>query len=169
MVATSTRHRLVTRSDFDGLVCADLMKELRMIDDILFVHPKDMQDGKVAVTDNDITTNLPYVAGVHLAFEHYSSEKVRNQVRRDNPIIDPNAPSAARVVYEYYSGAERFSPISEEMMEAVDQADWAQFSLDEVLHPTGWTLLNFLMDARSGLGRFRNFRVSKLYPDDAAD
>jgi nanoRNase/pAp phosphatase (c-di-AMP/oligoRNAs hydrolase) len=160
MVATSTRHRLVTRSDFDGLVCAVLMKDMKMIDDILFVHPKDMQDGKVAVTDNDITTNLPYVEGVHLAFDHHSSETVRNQGRRDNYIIDPNAPSAARVVYQYYGGAERFPSISQEMMVAVDKADSAQFSIDEVLNPTGWTLLNFLMDARTGLGRFRDFRVS---------
>jgi nanoRNase/pAp phosphatase (c-di-AMP/oligoRNAs hydrolase) len=136
------------------------MKDMKMIDDILFVHPKDMQDGKVAVTDNDITTNLPYVEGVHLAFDHHSSETVRNQGKRDNYIIDPNAPSAARVVYDYYGGAKRFPTISQEMMVAVDQADSAQFSVEEVLNPTGWTLLNFLMDARTGLGRFRDFRVS---------
>jgi nanoRNase/pAp phosphatase (c-di-AMP/oligoRNAs hydrolase) len=160
MVATSTRHRLVTRSDFDGLVCAVLMKDMKMIDDILFVHPKDMQDGKVAVTDNDITTNLPYVEGVHLAFDHHSSETVRNQGKRNNYIIDPNAPSAARVVYDYYGGAERFPSISKDMMVAVDKADSAQFTIDEILNPTGWTLLNFLMDARTGLGRFKDFRVS---------
>lgn len=160
MVATIARHRLVTRSDFDGLVCAVLMKEMRMIDDILFVHPKDMQDGKVKVTANDITTNLPYVEGVHLAFDHHSSETIRNQETRDNHIINPNAPSAARVVYDYYGGASRFPNIAEEMMVAVDKADSAQFTIDEVLNPTGWTLLNFLMDARTGLGRFKEFGVS---------
>jgi nanoRNase/pAp phosphatase (c-di-AMP/oligoRNAs hydrolase) len=160
MVTTSTRHRLVTRSDFDGLVCAVLMKELKMIDDILFVHPKDMQDGKVEVTANDITTNLPYVEGVYLAFDHHSSETVRNQGTHDNHIINPDAPSAARVVYDYYGGASKFPRVSEDMMIAVDKADSAQFTLEDVLHPTGWVLLNFLMDARTGLGRFREFRVS---------
>ena len=65
------KFRLVTRSDFDGLVCAVLLKDLDMIDDILFVHPKDMQDGKIDITENDITTNLPYVEGCHLAFDHH--------------------------------------------------------------------------------------------------
>lgn len=160
MIATTTRHRLVTRSDFDGLVCAVLMKEMDLIDDIMFVHPKDMQDGKVDVNRNDITTNLPYVEGVHLAFDHHSSEMLRNQGQRDNHIIDPQSPSAARVVYNYYGGAANFPNISNEMMTAVDQADSAQYSQEEVLHPQGWTLLNFLMDARTGLGRFKDFRIS---------
>lgn len=160
MVATSTRYRLVTRSDFDGLVCAVLMKELNLIDEITFVHPKDMQDGKIAVTSNDITTNLPYVEGVHLAFDHHSSETLRNADHYPNHIINPEAPSAARVVYEYFGGASRFPKVSQDMMVAVDKADSAQFSIEEVLHPTGWTLLNFLMDARTGLGRFKEFRVS---------
>ena len=160
MLATTTRHRLVTRSDFDGLVCAVLMKEMDLIDDIMFVHPKDMQDGKVDVNGNDITTNLPYVEGVHLAFDHHSSEMLRNQGQRDNHIIDPQAPSAARVVYTYYGGATRFPHISAEMMAAVDKADSAQYTKEEVLHPEDWTLLNFLMDARTGLGRFKDFRIS---------
>ena len=160
MVATKTRHRLVTRSDFDGLVCAVLMKEMDLIDDIMFVHPKDMQDGKVEVSSSDITTNLPYVEGVHLAFDHHSSEMIRNQSQRDNHIIDPQAPSAARVVYNYYGGSAKLPHISDEMMMAVDQADSAQYCQADVLNPQGWTLLNFLMDARTGLGRFRDFRIS---------
>lgn len=160
MVATKIQHRLVTRSDFDGLVCAVLMKEMDLINDIMFVHPKDMQDGKVNVNDDDITTNLPYVEGVHLAFDHHSSEMLRNQGERDNHIIDPQAPSAARVVYNYYGGAACFPAISNEMMLAVDQADSAQYTQEEVLHPKDWTLLNFLMDERTGLGRFKDFRIS---------
>lgn len=152
-------YRLVTRSDFDGLVCAALLKELNMIHDILFVHPKDMQDGKVAVTDRDITTNLPYVPGVYMAFDHHHSETLRNE-KHDNHIIDPAAPSAARVVYDYYGGKKRFPNISDELMEAVDKGDAAQFTRDEILYPDGWPLLNFLMDARTGLGRFREFRIS---------
>ncbi|MBF0255028.1 MAG: exopolyphosphatase [Gammaproteobacteria bacterium] len=154
-----SKYRLVTRSDFDGLVCAVLMKSMDLIDDILFVHPKDMQDGKVEISGRDITTNLPYVEGVHLAFDHHLSETIRNE-KRDNHIIDPEAPSAARVVYDYYGGAERFPERWNPMMEAVDKGDAAQFSREEILHPEGWVLMNFLMDARTGLGRFREFRVS---------
>lgn len=160
MVAASTKYRLVTRSDFDGLVCAVLLKELDIIDDIKFVHPKDMQDGKIEITENDITTNLPYVETAHLVFDHHSSETIRNQRRRDNYIIDPNAPSAARVVYEHFGGQQQFPNLSPVMMTAVDKADSAQFSVEEILNPTDWTLLNFLMDARTGLGRFKEFRVS---------
>ncbi|QLI82693.1 exopolyphosphatase [Chitinibacter fontanus] len=154
------KYRLVTRSDFDGLVCAVLLNELQMIDDILFVHPKDMQDGKIAINDNDITTNLPYVAGAYLAFDHHLSETIRNSAGNSNHIIDPAAPSAARVVYDYYGGKERFANISDDMMLAVDKADSAEFTREEILNPSGWVLLNYLMDARTGLGRFRSFTIS---------
>jgi nanoRNase/pAp phosphatase (c-di-AMP/oligoRNAs hydrolase) len=158
--APATRHRLVTRSDFDGLVCAALLKELGLLDDILFVHPKDMQDGKIEVDAGDITTNLPYVPGVGLAFDHHASEAIRVEDSPANHIIVPSAMSAARVVYDYYGGRERFPTISDEMMDAVDKADAAQFSEDEILDPQGWILMSFLMDPRTGLGRFREFRIS---------
>ena len=160
MSTDSKKFRLITRSDFDGLVCAVLLKHLDMIDEILFVHPKDMQDGKIAVTDNDISTNLPYVESVHLAFDHHSSEAIRNFGDRHNHVIEPDAPSAARVVYNFYGGANTFPASWNEMMAAVDKGDSAQFNRDEVLNPQGWDLLNFLMDARTGLGRFREFRIS---------
>jgi nanoRNase/pAp phosphatase (c-di-AMP/oligoRNAs hydrolase) len=150
----------VTRSDFDGLVCAVLLKHLDLIDDILFVHPKDMQDGKIAITGRDITTNLPYVPAAHLAFDHHSSETIRNAGRRENHVIDAQAPSAARVVYDYYGGASTFPLAWNDMMAAVDKGDSARFSREEVLDPEGWNLLNFLMDARTGLGRFHDFRIS---------
>lgn len=153
------KFRLVTRSDFDGLVCAVLLKELGLIDDIKFVHPKDMQDGTILITGTDITTNLPYVEGVHLAFDHHHSETIRVGAK-DNHIIDPNAPSAARVVYDHYGGKSAFPNVSEAMMEAVDKGDSAQFSKEEILNPDGWVLMNYLMDSRTGLGRFREFRVS---------
>ena len=154
------KFRLVTRSDFDGLVCAVLLNELELIDEITFVHPKDMQDGKVPITGRDITTNLPYVAAAHLAFDHHESETIRNTGERSNHIISASAPSAARVVYDHYGGKQAFPRISDEMMDAVDKADSAQYNRDEVLNPSGWTLLNYLMDSRTGLGRFRNFRIS---------
>jgi len=154
------KYRLVTRSDFDGLVCAVLLKELDLIDDLLFVHPKDMQDGRIEIGPRDITTNLPYVASAHLAFDHHHSETLRNTSHVGNHVIDADAPSAARVVYRHYGGRETFPSVDDGLMRAVDQADSAKYSLEEVLHPKGWTLLNFLMDARTGLGRFREFRIS---------
>ncbi len=155
------RYRLITRSDMDGLVCAVLLKELGLLGEIVFQHPKDMQDGKVAVTERDIITNLPYVPGCGLCFDHHASELVRNgAVQPDNYILQPHAKSAARVVYDHYGGRERFTRISDAMMHAVDKADSAGFSRDDVLNPAGWELLSFLMDARTGLGRFREFRVS---------
>ncbi len=156
---TSRRYRLITRSDFDGLACAVLLKHLDIIDDIKFVHPKDMQDGTIEIDENDITTNVPYVSGCYLAFDHHLSETIRNGAH-DNHIIDPDAPSAARVVYDYFGGADTFPKEWEGMMVAVDKADSAQYVRSEILDPTDWTLLNYLMDARTGLGRFREFTVS---------
>jgi len=159
-VQNATKFRLVTRSDFDGLVCAVMLKHLNMIDNILFVHPKDMQDGKIEITSRDITTNLPYVDGVHLAFDHHLSEMIRNKSRKENHIIDPEAMSAARVVYDYFGGLKVFPARWNTMMVEVDKADAARFSIEEILEPKGWVLLNYLMDPRTGLGRFRNFRIS---------
>lgn len=156
------KYRLVTRSDMDGLVCAVLLQELGMLGEISFEHPKDVQDGKVVVGPLDILTNLPYVAGCYLCFDHHSSEAIRN-AKAETPgyILDAHAKSAARVVYDYFGGVGRFGDvISDEMMDAVDKADSAGFSMQDVLEPKGWELLSFLMDARTGLGRFRDFRVS---------
>jgi nanoRNase/pAp phosphatase (c-di-AMP/oligoRNAs hydrolase) len=153
------KHRLVTRSDMDGLVCGTLLKYIGVIDEIKFVHPKDMQDGKVEVSSNDITTNLPYVDGVYLAFDHHFSETLRNE-KKDNHIIDPDADSAAQVVFEYYGGDEKFPGYFTGMMNGANQADSADFSEEDILSPRGWPLLSFLMDSRTGLGRFRDFRIS---------
>jgi nanoRNase/pAp phosphatase (c-di-AMP/oligoRNAs hydrolase) len=158
---TASQFRLVTRSDFDGLVCGVLLKELDLIDEIAFVHPKDMQDGKIPISARDITTNLPYVPGCHLAFDHHSSELARNgALHPANYVIDPEAFSAARVVWRHFGGAQRFPRVREDLLTAVDKADAAQFTRDEILDPQGWPLLSFLMDSRTGLGRFRQFRIS---------
>ena len=156
------KKRLVTRSDFDGLVCAMLLKELDLIEEIKFVHPKDVQDGKIDISENDITTNLPFDPRVGLAFDHHESELIRNKVDayEGRYIIDGNAKSAARVVYDYYGGAKVFTRVSDEFMTAVDKGDSADFTKEEILNPTDWVLMNFLMDARTGLGRFHNFRIS---------
>jgi len=154
------KYRLVTRSDFDGLICAVLLKKLEILDSIDFVHPKDMQDGIIEIGPRDITTNLPYVDGCHVSFDHHLSETIRNKDAGERHIIDPTAPSAARVVYDYFGGAEVFPAEWDEMMAAVDQADSAQYDREDILNPQRWTLLNYLMDARTGLGRFREFRIS---------
>src|SRR5260370_40200105 len=99
-------YRLVTRSDFDGLVCAMLLKQLDLIDEIAFVHPKDVQDGVVPISERDITTNLPYRAEAHLSFDHHASEMIREGNGHANHVIDPPAPSAARVVFEHFGGAD---------------------------------------------------------------
>jgi nanoRNase/pAp phosphatase (c-di-AMP/oligoRNAs hydrolase) len=154
--------RLVTRSDFDGLACAMMLKELNLIDDIKFVHPKDVQDGKIELSENDITTNLPYDPRVGIAFDHHESEVDRLKAISTGGklIIDPNAKSAARVLYNYYGGKKAFPRISDDLMEAVDKADSADFTIDDILNPKDWVLLNYIMDPRTGLGRFHDFRIS---------
>ena len=159
-MSSDTKYRLVTRSDMDGLVCAVLLKELGMLESIKFVHPKDVQDGKVELGPNDITTNLPYSEKVHMSFDHHSSEVTRVGTGKANQVIVPDAPSAARVVYEHFGGKKTFPRVADDLMAAVDKADAAQFTKDEILNPTGWVLLSFLMDARTGLGRFKDFKVS---------
>lgn len=155
--------RLITRSDFDGLACAVLLKEIGLIDEYLFVHPKDVQDGKVDVTENDVLTNVPYAPGCGLWFDHHSSEKERLKLHEDFKYegMSKEAPSCARVIYDYYGGAEKFAKFDESgLMAAVDKSDSAQFTREEILNPEGWVMLSFIMDARTGLGRYKDYRIS---------
>nr|WP_321257200.1 exopolyphosphatase [uncultured Pseudodesulfovibrio sp.] len=150
--------RLVTRSDFDGLACATLLKHLDLIDDYLFAHPKDLQDGKVEVTPNDILANVPYVAGCGLWFDHHTSEKDRLGDIKFEGESKP-LPSCARVIYNYY-GANKFPETFTDLMDAVDKVDSANLTAKEITSPTGWILLGFIMDPRTGLGRYRDYRIS---------
>ena len=153
--------RLVTRSDFDGLVCAALLKEINIVDEVKFVHPKDMQDGKIEITQKDIVANLPYVKSAYLTFDHHASELDRNRKEQPSNYINiPSSPSAARVIYNHYGGEPRFKKISPSIMEAVDKSDSANFALEDIMDPRDWILLSFVMDARTGLGRFRDFKIS---------
>jgi nanoRNase/pAp phosphatase (c-di-AMP/oligoRNAs hydrolase) len=151
--------RLVTRSDFDGLACAVLLKEAGIIDSRLFVHPKDVQDGLVEVSENDVLANVPYVKGCGLWFDHHSSERERLELGNSFKGASRPAPSAARVIYEYYGGEAKFGHFRE-MMTAVDKSDSGQFTIDEITNPKGWVLLSFIADPRTGLGRFRDYRIS---------
>lgn len=156
------KYRLITRSDMDGLVCGIILKELDLIDDVMFAHPKDMQDGKIETGPGDISTNLPYTDGIYMCFDHHASESTRVGGKVSNHIIDVDAPSAARVLYNYFGGAAnpKLSKIGNDMMTTVDKADSAAFSREDILDPQGWELLSFIMDARTGLGRFRDFNIS---------
>lgn len=153
--------RLVTRSDFDGLGCAAILKEKGIIDDIKFVHPKDIQDGEIEITSDDILANIPFVYGCGIWFDHHSSEQERRAFGNFDGKSEPSAPSAARVIYEYYGGLKAFrNKHLDELIRAVDKADAAQFTKEEILNPEGWVLLSFIMDPRTGLGRYKDYRIS---------
>lgn len=151
--------RLVTRSDFDGLVCGVLLKEAGIIDHFTFAHPKDLQDGIVDINEDDVLANVPFVMGCGLWFDHHSSEQERNAYKGKYKGESRIEKSCARIIYDYYGGAERF-PKFHDMMEAVDCVDSADLTVEQILHPNGWILLGFIMDPRTGLGRFRNFSIS---------
>jgi len=160
MSAVTGSFRLITRPDFDGVVCGALFMEQDMIDTVMFAHPRQMQHAELEVSDNDITANLPYVEGVHLCFDHHVSETERLGPM-ENHIIDAKAPSAARVVYDHFGGAASFPLVDADLIDAVDKADSANFTEEEILAPDGYTLLNFILDARTGLSRLREFAISE--------
>lgn len=151
--------RLITRSDFDGLVCGALLLEAGVVNEYTFAHPKDIQDGLVPVTKNDVLANVPFADGAGLWFDHHSSESERVRFKGKYAGESRNAPSCARIIYEYYGGKNKF-PQFDDMMEAVDKVDSGNLTRDEILNPQGWILVGFLMDPRTGMGRFRNFRIS---------
>ncbi|MDR1278878.1 MAG: exopolyphosphatase [Treponema sp.] len=151
--------RLLTRSDFDGLACGALLLYLGLIDEWKFVHPKDIQDGLEEATDNDILANIPYIKGCRLWFDHHSSESERMGKKTYFEGVSRLAPSCARVIYDYYGGSEKLGRFAE-MIRYVDKVDSGDLRPEEILNPGGWVLLGFIMDPRTGLGRFRNFTIS---------
>jgi nanoRNase/pAp phosphatase (c-di-AMP/oligoRNAs hydrolase) len=157
---TGAPMRLLTRSDFDGLACAVLLVEAGIVDAFTFVHPKDVQDGKIAVTANDVLANIPFAEGCGLWFDHHASEHERLRLEGHYKGASRPAPSAARVIWDYYDGHKTFGVHFDAMMAAVDKADSGCFTADEILKPDGWGLLSFVMDPRTGLGRYRDYRIS---------
>jgi len=153
--------RLITRSDFDGLVCGSLLEALGLVDEWLFVHPKDIQDGLIKATENDIVVNVPYIPGCGLWFDHHSSEEERLGKDFKFKGVSKKAPSCARVIYEYYGGDEKLGQFAE-MLKYADKMDSANLSKDEIMNPTGWVLLGFIADPRTGLGRIHSFTISNL-------
>ena len=157
------KYKLLTRADLDGVMSATLLKKFGMIDEIEFCHPKDMQDGKIEVTDNNIITNLPYNENAHFVFDHHFSDDVRAYNRKSNHIINPVAKSATRVIYEYFGGADKFPKEWGEMLDCVDRADSGNVSEEEIKNPKGWLMLNYLLDPRTGLGRYdKKFRLNNF-------
>ncbi|RLB98259.1 MAG: exopolyphosphatase [Deltaproteobacteria bacterium] len=157
--------RLLTRSDFDGSVCAALLLELGLVDGILYIHPKDLQDNKIEVTGDDILANVPFVEGCGLWFDHHSSEHERLKLEGKFKGASELEPSAAQVIYEYYKkdqvAAGKLKKF-EDLIKIVGIADSAQFSKDDILNPTGWIMLAFIADPRTGLGYKRSFRISNF-------
>ena len=151
--------RLLTRSDFDGLACAVLLNKVGIIDSYKFVHPKDLQDGLVEVNENDCLANVPFVKGCGLWFDHHLSETERNAYEGQYHGRSEQKPSCARVIYEYYGGKDTF-PGLEYFIESVDKVDSANLTIDDIKNPKDYVLLGFIMDPRTGLGRFRDFTIS---------
>lgn len=151
--------RLVTRSDFDGLVCGVLLKAVGVVDDFVFVHPKDIQDGLVAVGKTDVLANVAYAPGCGMWFDHHSSEIERvGHVSVDGLV--KVAPSCARVIWEYYGGHARFSTRLDGLLDAVDRVDSGLLDAADVNAPKGWIMLGFLMDPRTGLQNQRGFTIT---------
>jgi len=157
--------RLVTRSDFDGSVCTAILEDLGLVDEILYVHPKDMQDNKIEVNENDILANVPFVEGCGIWFDHHSSERARLQLDGKFKGVSKNSPSAAQVVYDYYkqfkdyaARLKKFEPL----LQIVGKADSAQFTKEDILRPKGWIMLAFIADPRTGLGYRHDFTVSNF-------
>lgn len=157
--------RLLTRSDFDGSVCTAILEELGLIDDILYVHPKDMQDNKIKVNENDILANVPFVNGCGLWFDHHSSERERLKLDGKFKGASKKAPSAAQVIYDYYIQNKAYAhkiKKFESLVQIAGKADSAKFSKDDILRPKGWTMLAFIADPRTGLGYKRSFAISNF-------
>jgi hypothetical protein len=147
--------RVITRGDLDGLASTVFLSLMNEVTDIRFAHPRDMQEGEVEVTADDIIVNLPYVAGCGMWFDHHSSEADRVDVQGDFEGKYGVAQSAARLNYEFYDSPD-LRPF-EEMLGYVDRVDSADLSVEDVTAPEGWVLLGYTCDPRSGLGRFQDY------------
>lgn len=152
--------RLVTRGDLDGLTSAVIITMKEPVDEIVLIHPQDITDKKFPVRSDDILSNLPYDPNAGLWFDHHlltdSNEKPPENFRGRYRV----APSAARLVYEYYlekhpddPDLQRLAPL----VDATDRVDSAQLTPDDVADPKDYILLGFTIDNRSGLGAFEAY------------
>jgi nanoRNase/pAp phosphatase (c-di-AMP/oligoRNAs hydrolase) len=153
--------RLITRSDFDGLVCAVFLSEMNVVDEYKFVHPKDIQNNDVEVTSNDVLANVPYHPDCGLWFDHHASEEERLEIAElEFEGASYYAASAAQVIWNHYGGEDTFGTKFDDLLEAVNKTDSANLSVEDIVNAQGWILLSFIMDPRTGLGRFSDYRIS---------
>lgn len=147
--------RLVTRADLDGLTSAVLLQEVMPIESVEFAHPKDVQDGKYAISENDVIANLPYDSRAKLWFDHHLSQADDEATDRTFEGRFALAPSAARVIADHFQSPkfDRFA----ELLEATDKLDSAQLDRDDIVDPKGWVLVGYTLDPRSGLGAFKEY------------
>jgi len=149
--------RLVTRADLDGLTCAVIITSCEEIDEIMLAHPQDITDQRLAITEDDIMANLPYQAGCGKWFDHHLLTESNQRPPEDFDGRYGLAPSAARMVYEYYLPGHPEIQKYELLLEETDRLDSAQLNMDDVLHPNDYILLGFTLDPRSGLGEYREY------------
>lgn len=134
-------YRLLTRADFDGIVSALLLREAGVVDRVDFAHPRDVEAGEIPVDGGTALATLPYRPEAGLHFRHAG---------------DPGPLSTARLICDRYGGG----AASPALIDAVDRCTSGRLDEADVRDPQGWVMLNFVMDARTGLGRFADFSVS---------
>jgi len=148
--------RLVTRGDMDGLTSAVLITSLEQIDAIELIHPQDITDKRFRARPGDIVVNLPWVDGCLRWFDHHqlTDSNARPPEGFDGR-MDPGAPSAARLVFEYYNHPElaRF----EELLRETDRLDSSNLTPADILDPQRYILLGHTIDSRTGLGHFKEY------------
>lgn len=139
---------IITRGDFDGLVCSVLLTEVEHITEIRFAHPKAMQEGDIDVTDQDIIVNLPYHPDCGMWFDHHISEYERGSRPGTFKGKYGLAPSCARLIFEHYNKPEWEK--YKELLEATDRIDSARLDLNDILRPQKWVRIANTVDPRSG-------------------
>ncbi|MFH1227804.1 MAG: exopolyphosphatase [Planctomycetota bacterium] len=145
--------RIITRGDMDGLISSVLLTAMEPVREIVFVHPKEAQDGNFSATKDDIIVNLPYIKGCGMWFDHHISEDEKAEAVKASggfKGLYKMAPSAARVIYDYYKSPKLDA--FKEMLEAIDRFDSAQLTPQDVLAPKDWIQLAYTIDPRTGLG-----------------
>ncbi len=154
--------RVVYRGDFDGTVCAAMLLELDMCDELVQVHPQDVQDKRVEISNQDIICNLPYHPDCYMWFDHHSSEINRVDFPTDFNGLARISPSAARLVIEYFESELLVLRKYEALVQEVDFFDSGILTWEQVQNPEGATLLAFLLDPRTGLGLSHDFSISNF-------
>jgi nanoRNase/pAp phosphatase (c-di-AMP/oligoRNAs hydrolase) len=152
--------RLVTRGDLDGLTSAVIITMKEPIDEITLVHPQDITDKRVKITKNDVLANLPYHPDAGIWFDHHLLTESNEKPPEDFKGRYAVAPSAARLVYDYYLERDPNDGKLKDLATLVhetDRLDSAQLTPSDVEDPRGYILLGYTIDSRSGLGAFTDY------------